>query len=206
MRSRALKLILLSLVCMILVLPAGPAAGAQSIDQVRATIIKAAYLYHLAALTTWPDSILTDPGATILIVVLGPDPHDLGGILATNTQDKSAGGHSLEVVCLPNVPVRGESSTECQKILKRCQILFITKEAEENFPTVEDCLQNRPVLTVGETEEFPDDGRGMVGFFIDEGRVRIKVCNRLASASGLKLSAEFLQHAILVGSQNGGQP
>ena len=90
MRSLALKIVLLSLFGLAQVMPGGSASGAQGIDQTRATTIKAAYLFHLASLTSWPDSILSQPGEPIRILILGPDPYDLATILQTNTKEISS--------------------------------------------------------------------------------------------------------------------
>ena len=183
----------------------GSISSAQSIDQTRAATIKAAYLFHLASLTSWPDSILVQPGVPFRVVILGPDPHNLADILAANTRGTKIADHSLEVIRLAGCPAGGGDKSACREILDNCQILFVTKGAEEDFLSIAPSLEKEPILTVGETRNFPENTGGMVGFFIEKGRIRIKAHQDLASESGLKLSAEFLQHAILVESGNGGR-
>jgi YfiR/HmsC-like len=202
-RHWAPKSILLVTIGVALLIPCAIALGAQNVDKIRTATIKAAYLRHLASLTTWPDSVSSQDAAPIQIVVLGPDPFDLAGILADNTAQTRVGPRALQVIRLPRYPEIED--VELATILERCQILFVTEAAEKDFPQLAPSLRHSPVLTVGETEDFTEKPGGMIGFFVDEGRVMIKARYSLAEASGLKLSAEFLQHAILVPSEKGGR-
>lgn len=208
MKARALISNLLGAIFAVLVVcatdaPSQAAPDDRRIDQTRAATIKAAYLSHLAALTTWPDGVLVTASAPIRIVVLGADPLDLAGILTENTRRTRVGERALQVIHLPRCPAAGDP--EIASILGRCQILFVTEAAEKDFPLIAPDLRNAPVLTVGETEYFPEDSGGMIGFFVRQGRVMIKARKALAEESGLKLSAEFLQHAVLVPSEKGGR-
>ena len=100
--------------------------------------------------------------------------------------------------------VRGES-VEGQSLIVRsilqpdagCDVLFVPRRfaaAHEYLHAVD----GKPVLTVGESPEFVQEG-GIVNFFLDGKRVRFEINPTAATRVNLRISSRLLQLARLVG-------
>ncbi|RKZ14607.1 hypothetical protein DRQ50_08705 [bacterium] len=180
MRTRLTWVVLL--LC-VLIVPRGVwSAGA--IDATRATRLKAAFIFQMAHLTEWPHVAFDAGDDSLYIGIVGDDPHDMVGYFR-DAQDLDVNGHPLQVRHYADpdqVPTTGPM-----------HILFITSDTGPGA--------TRPgppnVLIAGETSHFCRDG-GMVGFVADGGRIRIEVNPRTLREAGLRLSAEFLQHATII--------
>jgi YfiR/HmsC-like len=64
-------------------------------------------------------------------------------------------------------------------------------------------VKGEPVLTVGETPHFAEDG-GMIGFCLEGNKIRFEVNAGAASAAKLKMSARLLTLAKTVIGTAGG--
>lgn len=58
-------------------------------------------------------------------------------------------------------------------------------------------MQGNPILTVGETEQFVKDS-GMIGFCIEENKIRFNINLEAAEKANLKISARLLMLAKTV--------
>lgn len=142
--------------------------------------VKAAFLLNFTKFVEWPASAFADPSAPMTICVLGEDPFGpaLDRLIAGDTVD----GRRLSVLRLKRreVPPKG------------CQVLFISasEKAElKNLPAIEP-----GVLTVGEGTNFVRDG-GMIGFILENRRVRFDINQTVAESAGLKVSSKLLSVA-----------
>ncbi len=169
---------------------------AQDIDQTKVNNIKAAYIYHMAQLTTWPSD--TDHGdSTVNVVFVGTTTDELAEILAENTRRRPVQGHPLQVERIRDLPSdSGPGSTFAARI-GDADIVFVGEDLKDAFLEFSATIADQPVLIAGDGQTFPRQG-GMVGFYVDNQRVRINVNLAQVENAGLRLSAEFLQHVVLV--------
>jgi hypothetical protein len=64
-------------------------------------------------------------------------------------------------------------------------------------------LRGKAVLTVGETEDFAEDG-GMIAFLVEENKIRFEINLEAADKAKLKISSKLLALAkTVIGNQKG---
>ena len=85
---------------------------------------------------------------------------------------------------------RGASGTR----LRTCHVLYIGETNTPRVAAILDELQKAPVLTVSNGDEFVRTG-GMIGLFIEEGRMRFAINPDAAQRAGVRLSSRLLQLA-----------
>lgn len=78
-----------------------------------------------------------------------------------------------------------------------CQVLFIRTAQRVRQAEQLTNASGRPVLTVGETEHFARDG-GIIGFCLEEQKVRFEINLNAAEQAQLKISAKLLSLAKTV--------
>ena len=156
----------------LLIFPA--AAMAQPSDHSLEYGVKAAFLLNFAKFTQWPADMLRASGIQICVVGSNPFGDNLQRVLA----GRKVMGYSLTS---RNVAA-GEN-------LDACQVVYVPASADA-APLLES-LKQRPVLTVGEGEEFNRMG-GIIQLFIVDGRLRFSVNNAIARGAGLQLSSQML--------------
>ncbi len=169
---------------------AGLATGGGSTVCVRASTpapdmeheVKAAFLLNFARFVEWPSSAA---GASD-VCTLGEDP--FGPILEKTIQGKVAAGRALGVRRLaPGAPVGG------------CAIVFVGEADPTQRARAIRELGDQPVLSVAETAGFAQEG-GIIGFVLEENRVRFEVNLPAAERAGLRVSSRLLDLARVVGS------
>jgi hypothetical protein len=140
--------------------------------------IKAVLLFHLTQFVTWPTSSVKS--ATFDIGVVGPDP--FGGALDTVVAGEKANGKPIRIV-------RSSRARD----LPDCPLVFVSAQARESLSRIFTDLGNRPTLTVGDTEEFIEQG-GMIRFRrTPEKKIRLQIQLNRARQSGLNISAQLLR-------------
>jgi len=82
---------------------------------------------------------------------------------------------------------------------KACQVVYFSKSEKEVSKTVS--ALGHGVLTVGEGEAFLSAG-GIIGFVIQDRRVRFDINQTAAENAGLKLSSKLLSVARAVRKQS----
>ena len=143
--------------------------------------VKAAFLYNFAKFIEWPEKALGASNEPIVVAVLGDDP--FGEILDQTLAGKTVGGHPLSVK-------RFSRSTD----LERCHILFVADSEAGRAAEILARIDASPTLTVGEAARFAERG-GMIGFAIEERRVRFDVNLKAVRAAGLNPSSQLLKVA-----------
>jgi hypothetical protein len=141
--------------------------------------IKAVFLYHFTQFVAWPEAAFPKPDAPFVIGLVGADP--FGSALNSIVGGESVGRHRLTVQTINDVTAEF-----------RCQILYFTEDSENLLDLQR--LRTAPVLTVGESDSFYKRG-GMIQFFLDRRRVRLKVNLEEARAHSLEVSAKLLRVA-----------
>ncbi len=146
--------------------------------------VKAQCLLNFAKYVEWPSDVFPDADSPIVIGIVGENKFqdDLKDVMA----DKRVGGRKIIVKAVAS-----------QSDYRKCQILFIGASDTKQEAEVLKSLKSLPMLTVGETEQFVQDG-GMINFTTRDGRVRFDVDLNAARAVGLGISSKLLSLAETV--------
>ena len=139
--------------------------------------VKAAYLFHLTKFVEWPAL----PGNEMHLCVVGSE--EIGEMMG-ELSSRQVGDKRLRI----ELDAVAESAV--------CQILFIGR----NYRRTAELLRRargQPVLTVGDGNDFVRQG-GMVGFYMESGKVKLEVNPDNARAANLRISAKLLEMVRLV--------
>ena len=148
--------------------------------------VKAVYLYNFTKFTDWPANTFASASAPLVIGIVGEDPFG-------KTLDDLVKG---EVVDLhPLVIKRLQPGDD----LRYCQVLFICRNEKDQMSALLQKLKGSPVLTVGDTNGFAEEG-GMINFVIVEETVKLEINQAAAEEAGLQISAKLLKIARTVKS------
>jgi YfiR/HmsC-like len=139
--------------------------------------LKAAFVTSFVQFVNWPGG----SGAPITIGILGDDPFR-GGL------EKQAG--------LQSISIRRSRRIED---LKSCNVIFVARSERGRTAEIASALGNAPVLTIGDYDNFAREG-GMIGFYLDGGKVRFEINQGAAKRAGLGLSSKLLRLGRIVGS------
>ena len=143
--------------------------------------VMAAFLLNFTRYVTWPAAAFPDGEAPIVIGVLDPDP--FGDVLDRTVAGRKSHDRRIEVRRLKSL-----------KEAAGCHVLFVGKAAPAELTE----LRGRPVLIVGESEDFARTSVGAVALFVAEGRVAFEVNLAAARKSGLDVSSRMLAVARAV--------
>jgi len=143
--------------------------------------IKAACLYNFAKLIEWPENAFENDDIPFFIGVLGEDP--FGGALERVIQDRTIGERKIAI---------RRSSGHAS-----CQLLFISSSESENISSVLKTIEGRHVVTVGEFDDFVDQG-GVIELFIEDNKVRFSVNVDAAKRAGVTMDSDLLRLSTVV--------
>ena len=149
--------------------------------------VKLAYLFNFGRYVTWPANATTDENRDKWIVgVLGEDPFH-GALDRIAASGRKVGGRTIVV-----------NHFESLQDYKGCQILFIPKTVprKEQEAAVQ-AMRGKPVLVVGETDEFANMG-GCVSFYLDDANVRFEINVDALKDQHLEASSKLLALAKIV--------
>lgn len=142
--------------------------------------VKAAFLFHFAQMTEWPPDALraSDP---LTFCTIGKDP--FGGSMEGVLAGKSIRNRPIRILHL-----------KAPADIRTCQVLFIGVEESAHISNLLNSLHGMPVLTVGETAGFIEQG-GMIGFRSDDDRLRFEINLPASEKCRLKLNSVLLSLA-----------
>jgi hypothetical protein len=141
--------------------------------------VKAAYLFNFARFVEWPPE--AGHRDTLVIGILGTDP--FGSALDQTIAGKSITGRTLTTRHLG-----------AQDSIEGVDILFVCSSEASRLPQLLKRLDDAPVLTVGDLDDFASRG-GMVGFVIKDDTVRFDVNLDRIWQSRLKMSSQLVKVA-----------
>jgi hypothetical protein len=151
--------------------------------------VKAAFLFHFAQFVVWPPEAFKDANSPLLYCTIGEDP--FGGALEESVKGKSVGSHALQVQHLKG-----------REQIADCHILFIGAGEKKHVAEDLTSAAGHAVLTVGETEHFVQSG-GVIGFLVDNDKVRFEINVQTATKAKLKISSRLLLLAKnVIGSES----
>lgn len=156
-------------------------AQAEASDEYK---VKAAFLFNFAQFVEWPASAFRAADAPLVIGILGEDP--FGAYL-----DELVSGEKIE-----NRPLIVRRFKRAEDIAE-CHILFISGSETGELEKIVARLKGRSLLTVSDMDTFTRRG-GMVRFFMEEGKIRLRINVDRAKANGLIISSKILRPATVV--------
>jgi YfiR/HmsC-like len=140
--------------------------------------VKAAFLFHFVQLVEWPAGSLGNEINPITVCTVGDDPFH--GDLEATLAGQSVGAR----------PFRVRHLQPTQDFLG-CQVLFVGKHDAARLGRLLLDLKNGPILTVGESDDFAQQG-GMIGFLLVDNKVRFEINLEAAERAKLKISSRLL--------------
>jgi hypothetical protein len=144
--------------------------------------VKAAYLYNFTKFITWPQK----DNPTFNICIIGNNP--FGDLLKT-----------LETKTVSDKPIRLQY-LETGKQAKDCQMVYVEKTEQRNELALSGVLvvgSLSKALTVSSQPFFAENG-GMIGFVLDDEKVRLHINLKALKQSGLSISAKLIEVSTLV--------
>ncbi len=166
------------------ILCATPCSAGRGAADARKYAVIAAFLYNFFLYVEWPDDPDLNEGP-LTIGVLGDNPF---GEALNALEKRHVQGRAIEVLLFDSV-----------ESLVGTHILFLPTTSTGRLPEVHRALKGRPVLTVGESENFTRNG-GVVRFFEtgDAQRIGVEINQTAAAALELRIRAKLLRLASLV--------
>jgi hypothetical protein len=154
------------------------ARAAQAQSQTEEYRVKAALLFHFAQLVDWPPSAFANDTSSITVCTIGQDPFD--GELEMTLSGKSVGMRPVRILHLKE-----------PRDAAGCQMLFVGSNENKRVPSVLAEVGKAPVMTVGESYGFLEQG-GMVRLDLEDGKVRFAINLDASEQAGLKISSNML--------------
>jgi len=151
--------------------------------------VEAAYLYNFGKFVQWPTGSPNAAAAVFTICVIGDDP--LEARLQAEVRKETINGRNVAVKRLSR-----------PRAASQCQVLFIPAREEDLIGRDLEEVRRAPILTVSDSPDFTRHG-GMIGFVIQNHRVRFEVNLAAAREAGLQLSSELLKVAVNVTGEEG---
>ncbi len=161
---------------------AGSSVGAADTTQpTREYLLKTAFVFNFARYTTWPPP---SPDGPFYFCILGTD--------GFGTAAKYLAGQRLRT---RNIDVRFHTTDDD---LTSCQLVYVTRPLAGQLDTLLPRLHAQRMLTVSDIPDFAARG-GILGLKIVDNRVRFEANAVAARGAGLRLSAQLLRLADIVG-------
>ncbi|HKT46517.1 MAG TPA: YfiR family protein [Candidatus Acidoferrales bacterium] len=178
-RMMARPLVVAALINSSMALQAAPDARPES-------TIKAAFLFHFAEFVEWPEQALPPNNSPLQVCAADEGLRD---VLEASVAGKQVRTHPIHI-----------RYTKGSENLQGCHILYVGSIERRQMSALLAAVKDTPVLTVGESADFPKEG-GMIGFLLQNNKIRFDINLTAAQKANLKVSARLL---ILANSVIGG--
>ena len=157
------------------------ACGVTTAQSATAPMLTAAFLFNFARFTEWPADA---PQEGPLTICVSGDP-DVVSALERIVKGRPVGGRDVAAASVSGGGWRS------------CHVLYSTGLDDRHSQQIIDELKGVPVLTVSDRERFAEQG-GIVGLFVDGGKIRFRINTEAAERARLHLSSRVLILATLV--------
>lgn len=146
--------------------------------------VKAVFLYNFTQFIEWPNEAFETEHAPLIIGILGADP--FGDYLDQTIKNEKIDGHPLVV----------RRYKQLEEI-DNCHILYVSTEDKNQLKKISEFASARHILTVSDAITFARQG-GMVRFFPDQNKVRIRINLTSVKAADLTVNSKLLRLAEVV--------
>lgn len=151
--------------------------------------LKAAFLYNFSRFVEWPPESFTGVEEPLVVGIFGPG--GVGPVLEEIVGGQTAEGRPMAVHYLDRL-----------EEVSRCHLLFVSRYADVTIGEVLAAAAGAPVLTVSDAPGFASAG-GMVGFVVEENKMRLEVNPPAVRANGLRVRSRLLRLASIVDGETG---
>lgn len=141
--------------------------------------LKAAYLYNFTRFIEWPKDSFKSENDRIEVAIY--ENESFARVLSTLLKDKKAHGRSFKV---KNISSVSEAKT--------AHVLFIPKEKSRQAAELLEALQATPVLTVGESPQFLQQG-GVINLRFQDNQLRFEINAGAAEKAKLQVSSQLMR-------------
>jgi len=145
--------------------------------------LKAAFVYRFPQFVEWPPAALHGHEAITICVLR---PHPFGTLLRELIAGETLNGRPLAI-----------RDIQRPSAIDGCHVVFVPGAGTATARAVLEAVGNHPVLTVGESSRFLDQG-GVISLQVIDRRVRFEVSPAAAERIGLRLSSQLLRLAVRV--------
>jgi hypothetical protein len=166
-------------------------APAAASDPLPDQTVKVAFIYNFAKFVQWPADAFATAQSPLVLCTASRGP---GAAAFAAIEGKSVQGRDLKV----RREVRPEE-------LRGCHILFLPGADPRGGVEYVRAAATLPVLTVGEAPGFAADG-GMIGFVLRDDRLQFEINQEVATRAGLRVSAQLMRLAMVVGETPRSRP
>lgn len=139
--------------------------------------LKAAFLFNFAKFVEWPAQRFHDASTPLVIGVFGINP--FASELESAVTGRQVNGRTLVV---KRVAMAEDAKTT--------HLLFVPAAEDDRVREVLQALDGASVLTVGESEEFSEEG-GMIRFLLEGDKLRFEINAGSAERAALQVSAQL---------------
>jgi hypothetical protein len=154
--------------------------GAAAEQSVSAPELKAAFILNFVKFTEWP-AVIDGP---VTICVLGDA--GIGEALAGLVRGRTLEAHAVVVRNLPS-----------DSAVRGCHVIYVNAQASLRLGPILEQAAAACALTVSDAPRFAEGG-GMIGLFVDKGRMKFAVNVDAVSRSKLRVSSRVLSLATIV--------
>jgi hypothetical protein len=149
--------------------------------------VKAVFLFNFLQFVDWPADAFDDAHSPFRVCILGNDPfgHELDDVMA---------GEHLE-----NRAILVERHTEVADTT-HCHLIFIAEDSPARRQRSLAALQSKPILTVGESDDFAAQG-GIIELNIQDKHIKLLVNLQAASDAQLRVSSKLLRKSQIVAAR-----
>lgn len=152
--------------------------------------IKAVFLEHFTRFIEWPKSSnIEDTSSPFFIAIIGKNP--FGSILEQIYAEQKIRNKEVEIQYI----LTPDGITDCH-------ILFISSSNRDILPEILSRTRDKPILTVGDTEGFAEDGV-LINFYLAEDRIKFEINENAVHESGLVMSYRLMNLARIVNQGRG---
>ena len=176
----ALRCLLRWLAALLLALPCALPLRAQD-AVVTESDLKAAFLYNAVKFIDWPGETFDHAESPIAVGIFGEE--EFVATLRTLLHGKKAHGRNFTVRKVANAQEARE-----------CQILFFSSSETRRLQNIGDQIRRLPILTIGESNEFLDEG-GILNIFFEDKQLRFEVNSAAAEGAKLSISSQLMKLA-----------
>ncbi len=146
--------------------------------------IKAAMIYRLAQFLEWPTNLFENSQSPLNIGIVGADP--FGSAIDVVLKDQRISTRNLLILRHPQTATA-----------TNCHLIFISKGQATEMEKLLTLLHAKPVLTIGEDEDFAKKG-GHIRLYLQENKLRFDINLAAMERSGLKMHSQVMKLATRI--------
>ncbi len=146
--------------------------------------VKTAFLYNFVKFASWPDDVFSTNGDTALII--GIYGNKAYRNILDALQGKDVKGKNIVVQMVNRMDE-----------IKKVHMLFVLNNGVLNQKKLCESLKNEPILTVDDKLDDTTKPNCVMGFYIDNNKIRFSVNLEAAQRAGVSLSSQLLSFATV---------